>query len=348
MSYHMTSKNKILSLIIVLIVILVGIGLYLAFIYKTKPSQPDVVYCTQDAKMCPDGSYVGRTGPKCEFAPCPEISVDKDWLYATDTSIGATFRFPEKFPTEYITPNDWRPKVQILSQEFTCTPAGDEFSRAGKTEPIMVNGHQYCRTEESEGAAGSTYTMYAYAFAKGNGTAIFTFSTQSVQCSNYDDPQKTACENERKTFTPDSIVDKMASTLVIDKNLISNVFEKDRAQKGDKVGDMTIISIDDRYVKFTGQVTVSGQVNVYGEDDGGAGILSNNVCMNVDQADWSKFPRLKGDDRSIWFCFSNLDKAKQNLKTSEKVTVTIDDYVIDSLEGEVWNQAKFISVKNAQ
>ncbi len=28
--------------------------------------------CTQDAKKCPDGSYVGRTGPKCEFSKCPE------------------------------------------------------------------------------------------------------------------------------------------------------------------------------------------------------------------------------------------------------------------------------------
>lgn len=27
--------------------------------------------CTQEAKVCPDGSYVGRTGPSCEFAPCP-------------------------------------------------------------------------------------------------------------------------------------------------------------------------------------------------------------------------------------------------------------------------------------
>ncbi len=24
--------------------------------------------------MCPDGSYVGRTGPNCEFATCPEVS----------------------------------------------------------------------------------------------------------------------------------------------------------------------------------------------------------------------------------------------------------------------------------
>ncbi len=29
------------------------------------------VVCTQEAKLCPDGSYVGRTGPHCEFAPCP-------------------------------------------------------------------------------------------------------------------------------------------------------------------------------------------------------------------------------------------------------------------------------------
>ena len=27
--------------------------------------------CTMDAKMCPDGSSVGRTGPNCEFAECP-------------------------------------------------------------------------------------------------------------------------------------------------------------------------------------------------------------------------------------------------------------------------------------
>ncbi len=29
------------------------------------------VACTQEAKLCPDGSAVGRTGPNCEFAECP-------------------------------------------------------------------------------------------------------------------------------------------------------------------------------------------------------------------------------------------------------------------------------------
>ena len=29
------------------------------------------VACTKEAQVCPDGSTVGRTGPSCEFAPCP-------------------------------------------------------------------------------------------------------------------------------------------------------------------------------------------------------------------------------------------------------------------------------------
>jgi hypothetical protein len=37
----------------------------------TAAPPPDSVVCTADAKMCPDGSYVGRTGPHCEFRACP-------------------------------------------------------------------------------------------------------------------------------------------------------------------------------------------------------------------------------------------------------------------------------------
>lgn len=29
------------------------------------------VACTMEAKICPDGSAVGRQGPNCEFSPCP-------------------------------------------------------------------------------------------------------------------------------------------------------------------------------------------------------------------------------------------------------------------------------------
>ncbi|MCB9815549.1 hypothetical protein H6785_03175 [Candidatus Nomurabacteria bacterium] len=39
---------------------------------KPTPSPEQPVACTMDAKMCPDGSYVGRVAPNCEFAECSE------------------------------------------------------------------------------------------------------------------------------------------------------------------------------------------------------------------------------------------------------------------------------------
>ncbi len=35
------------------------------------PPTADMVMCPADVKTCPDGSYVSRTGPRCEFAACP-------------------------------------------------------------------------------------------------------------------------------------------------------------------------------------------------------------------------------------------------------------------------------------
>jgi hypothetical protein len=39
-----------------------------------KEVTPPAKMCTQEAKVCPDGSAVGRTGPHCEFAPCTQVS----------------------------------------------------------------------------------------------------------------------------------------------------------------------------------------------------------------------------------------------------------------------------------
>jgi hypothetical protein len=42
---------------------------------KIENNKP--VACTQEAKVCPDGSVVGRTGPNCGFAPCPSPKAGK-------------------------------------------------------------------------------------------------------------------------------------------------------------------------------------------------------------------------------------------------------------------------------
>jgi hypothetical protein len=42
--------------------------------------KPSNIACTQEMKQCPDGNYVGRTGPNCEFAPCSGKSKSKDMV----------------------------------------------------------------------------------------------------------------------------------------------------------------------------------------------------------------------------------------------------------------------------
>ncbi len=54
-------------------VLLVALGaVAAAFIIKSGDKAKEGVACTLEARQCPDGSYVGRSGPYCEFAECPE------------------------------------------------------------------------------------------------------------------------------------------------------------------------------------------------------------------------------------------------------------------------------------
>jgi hypothetical protein len=45
-------------------------GVVLAGEFFNAPPAPDTVACAADAMQCPDGSYVGRSGPDCQFV-CP-------------------------------------------------------------------------------------------------------------------------------------------------------------------------------------------------------------------------------------------------------------------------------------
>ncbi|MFZ2026387.1 MAG: hypothetical protein WAV30_03820 [Microgenomates group bacterium] len=74
------SKALALTLFIVLPIVAFSLGMsYQATIEpKTPPTQnvipsDEPVACTMDAKICPDGTAVGRIGPDCEFEECPVI-----------------------------------------------------------------------------------------------------------------------------------------------------------------------------------------------------------------------------------------------------------------------------------
>lgn len=66
----MTMKNYI---IIGGVVVLAVVAALWAVNVRTV-NAPSPVACTQEAKICPDGSSVGRIGPNCEFAQCPIVA----------------------------------------------------------------------------------------------------------------------------------------------------------------------------------------------------------------------------------------------------------------------------------
>lgn len=62
----------------VALIIVVGLG---AFLYRNVTERPGMAAptageCTLEAKVCPDGSSVGRSGPACMFAACAYPNVE--------------------------------------------------------------------------------------------------------------------------------------------------------------------------------------------------------------------------------------------------------------------------------
>lgn len=58
----------------IVLIVLIGIA---GFLYRSIKEQPSgAVACTADAKLCPDGTGLGRTGPSCTFPACPPPNVE--------------------------------------------------------------------------------------------------------------------------------------------------------------------------------------------------------------------------------------------------------------------------------
>lgn len=63
--------------------------------------------CTQEAKLCPDGSAVGRTGPNCEFAQCPSTiaTSTSGGIIPYDSGVRGTVLLGPTCPVERIPPD---------------------------------------------------------------------------------------------------------------------------------------------------------------------------------------------------------------------------------------------------
>ena len=127
------------------------------------------VACTMEAKLCPDGSAVGRTGSNCEFAPCP--------AQKTGTVKGQVLLSPtcpvEKIPPEpQCAPKPFQTTVLVIlsnspsSQSYASTqtdgqgnyqinlPAGQYSLQPQGKSPLPR-----CETKDITVAANSSQTV---------------------------------------------------------------------------------------------------------------------------------------------------------------------------------------------
>lgn len=213
MSKTIDNNKKVLWFIFFLAFLLAII--YLVSLNKTLNTPapvPDGVACTMEAKICADGSAVGRSGPNCEFAACPPVLNNPGWL-TTSTDDGLSFQYPEIIGDEYISAQAWPLEVKLISKPFECVETGAEIKEGGVTLKKMIADKEYCVTKASEGAAGSVYTTYDYATMMAEQTLNLKLLVREAQCANYDEPKKAACEIEQSSFDIDSLMDKMARSV---------------------------------------------------------------------------------------------------------------------------------------
>jgi hypothetical protein len=100
-----------------LILLIVGMGGFYLGKTSTKPNiaptptSSQEKACTTEAKICPDGTAVGRTGPNCEFTPCPtqgpsltptQIVQDEtaDWKIYSNKNFNYSIKYPNNLEIE--------------------------------------------------------------------------------------------------------------------------------------------------------------------------------------------------------------------------------------------------------
>lgn len=120
---------------VLIVAVIVGGAYYLGKNSSKEKDLPNQVACTQDAKVCPDGSSVGRVGPNCEFAECPTEEVDEtaNWKTYTNQQLNYQIKYP---PDAKLIDPTWntiaeKPSDVIIKNDFDL----ECVDRLGKENP---------------------------------------------------------------------------------------------------------------------------------------------------------------------------------------------------------------------
>lgn len=173
--------------LLALVVLLAVLGIA-GFMYRNALERPGQgtqgpVACTMEAKMCPDGTSVGRTGPECAFATCPlpnaedaEVGIgfvipsgyvaNADAIGA-DESLRAVFDKPSagQIPHSLIIRRFPIPEGKsgeaVILEHTMFEPSGITPKSLKEFKPVLINGKTYQTVviERFEGQVHSAYYL---------------------------------------------------------------------------------------------------------------------------------------------------------------------------------------------
>jgi hypothetical protein len=141
----------------------------------TDVPAPTVTACTMDAKQCPDGSYVGRIGPSCEFAACPSQGANNSPITVQGfVTLGPTC------------------PVERLPPDPACAPKPFEGAI------ILTNtadGSAYTAPTDSQGSFSITLTRGVYSVSRPENGSPFPACHGKVEILSAGAPIPLSCDS---------------------------------------------------------------------------------------------------------------------------------------------------------
>ncbi|MFH1968656.1 MAG: hypothetical protein ABIJ84_04690 [bacterium] len=188
----------------VLVITAVGFVVYLQ--YSAPKEQLEQTACTQEAKVCPDGSAVGRTGPNCQFAECPEVQDETaNWQKYTNTEYGFEFKYPEPglisggkvgshlyLSLDNISVEINNSSVKFRTVNIRVTPINYsgycDVDNNTKAESYKFNDIIFMERKYGEGGNVSKGYYYEYFTSKNNDCFILSFALQGSSTEEFLEP----------------------------------------------------------------------------------------------------------------------------------------------------------------
>jgi hypothetical protein len=141
---------------------------------EATSSHSGEVACPMDAKQCPDGSYVGRSGTQCEFSPCPKTNNESLVLVRGVVTISPTCPVERIPPDPACAPKPYRGHVLLTN---------------------TATGKSYLASTTIEGAFSTTLTRGVYDVSRQASDSPFPICSGKVEIVNPSVPIPISCDS---------------------------------------------------------------------------------------------------------------------------------------------------------